>query len=223
MDWVWFLVGFDGRINRAKMWLSLLIILCWMIFVAMLLFGVDRLFGFAVESVRFNVDAIFGIVDPAVLRALFARLRDGHQTSPAHLVIMFLKGVGTLVFVWVYVATSVKRLHDRDKSGWWMLLFFVLPGLYGQFVDRFPHSYFMFPLASAAFILAIWGFVELFCLSGTRWTNRFGPSPLPKVQGRPRSGHGSYSSSSGWDQTDAMDFVPHVASPPAGAHGKRGA
>ena len=35
-------------------------------------------------------------------------------------------------------ATSIKRLHDRDKSGWWMLPFFALPGLYNQFADWLP-------------------------------------------------------------------------------------
>ena len=32
MDWTWYLFGFKGRIERAKMWLSVLIILCWMFF-----------------------------------------------------------------------------------------------------------------------------------------------------------------------------------------------
>ena len=30
------------------------------------------------------------------------------------------------------LATSIKRLHDRDKSAWWMVPFFVLPGLYNH-------------------------------------------------------------------------------------------
>ena len=32
MDWTWYLFSFNGRINRAKMWLAVLVILCWMIF-----------------------------------------------------------------------------------------------------------------------------------------------------------------------------------------------
>jgi hypothetical protein len=64
------------------------------------------------------------------------------------------------------------------------------------------------------------GFIDIYCLKGTRWTNRFGPNPLPKVQTRPRSSRGS--STSGWKQTDAMEFVPHQASPLTGMHVKRG-
>jgi uncharacterized membrane protein YhaH (DUF805 family) len=187
MDWVWFLFGFDGRINRAKVWFALAVIICWMIFVAMLLLGVDRMFGSPVKSFHFGVDDIFGIADPAVLRATFARLRNGKETSPAHLVLMFFQAVGTLVFVWIYLATSIKRLHDRDKAGWWMILYFVIPGLYSQFQHRLPNSYLVFPLALAVFLLLLAGFVDIYLLGGTRWTNRFGPNPLPKVQTRPRS------------------------------------
>jgi uncharacterized membrane protein YhaH (DUF805 family) len=51
------------------------------------------------------------------------------------------------------IALSVRRLHDRDMSGWWFLLVFV-------------------PLIGAL-ILLVW-----FCLPGTPGDNRFGPNPL---------------------------------------------
>jgi len=217
MDWVWFLFGFDGRINRAKLWLAMLVILCWMIFIGMLMLGIDKLFGSPLETIHFGINDIFGIVDPAVLRAALVRLRDGKETSPAHLVLMFFEGIGTLLFVWVYVATSIKRLHDRDKGGWWIIPYFVFPGLYSQFQDRLPDSWLVFPFALATFLLMIAGFVDLYCLRGTRWTNRFGPNPLPKVQTRPRT-----TPASRWDQTEAMEFVPRQASPPPGMRVNRG-
>jgi uncharacterized membrane protein YhaH (DUF805 family) len=216
MDWVWFLFGFDGRINRAKMWLAILVIACWMLFIALLMVMVEQLFGNPVKSVHFNINDIFGIVDPAVLRATFARLREGKEASPAHFVLAFFHAVGTLIFVWVYLATSIKRLHDRDKAGWWIVPYFVIPGLYAQFQDRLPDSYLIFPLALAVCFMMIWGFIDMYCLRGTRWTNQFGPNPLPKTQNRPRT------STSSWDQTSAYEFVPHRASPPAGVHVNRG-
>lgn len=48
---------------------------------------------------------------------------------------------------------QVKRWHDRDKSGWWMLISLI-------------------PL-----IGGIWAFVECGCLDGTQGPNKFGPSP----------------------------------------------
>lgn len=219
MDWVWFLFAFDGRINRAKAWLALLVILCWMLLIAALMLGIDGLFGNPVKSVHFNINDIFAFVDPAVLRAAIARLREGKEASPAHLVLTFFHTAGTLLFAWVYLATSVKRLHDRDRSGWWIAPFFVVPGLYAQFVDRLPDSWLMFPLALGVFVLMIWGFVEIYALKGTRWTNQFGPNPLPKEQTRARSGSHS---SSAWDQSSSIEFIPHRASPLPDMHVKRG-
>jgi len=210
MDWVWFLFGFDGRINRAKLWLAMLVILGWMLFIGAAMIGIDGLFGNPAKSIRFNVDDIFAFVDPTVIRAALSRLRDGKEASPAHLVLTFFHGVGTLVFVWIYVATSIKRLHDRDKSGWWMMAYFVLPGLCSQFSDRLPLSpNLIFALAIAAFGLMIAGFIDLYCLKGTRWTNQFGPNPLPKEQSRARRSRSN--SGSDWDQTAPMEFVPHRA------------
>jgi uncharacterized membrane protein YhaH (DUF805 family) len=218
MDWVWFLLAFDGRINRAKMWLGLLVILCWMVFIALVMLGIDGMFGNPVKTLHFNVNDIFAYVDPDVLRAAIARLRDGKEASPAHLVLTFLHGAGTLIFAWVYLAISVKRLHDRDRSGWWMIPYFIIPGLYAQFQDRLPNSYFVLPLTFAVVIFMIWGFIDIYFLLGTRWTNRFGPSPLPKVQTRPRGNR----TGGGWDQTSAIELVPHQASSMPGVRVKRG-
>jgi uncharacterized membrane protein YhaH (DUF805 family) len=45
MDWTWYLFSFEGRINRAKMWLAALVIACWMIFLGVLIVTVSSAFG----------------------------------------------------------------------------------------------------------------------------------------------------------------------------------
>jgi uncharacterized membrane protein YhaH (DUF805 family) len=67
-------------------------------------------------------------VDPEAYRSL----------TWADLPRLLVKLVGTSLLMWVYFATAIKRLHDRDKSGWWMVPFFAVPGLYNQFADRLP-------------------------------------------------------------------------------------
>ena len=52
------------------------------------------------------------------------------------------------------IAVGVKRWHDRDKSGWWVLIVFV-------------------PL-----IGWLWAFIENGFLRGTEGPNRFGADPL---------------------------------------------
>ena len=191
MDWVWYLFSFDGRINRAKYWLAGLIMVCWMMFLAALAVAVDLAFG-GEGSFGFNVGDLFKIVDPAAYRSL----------SLVELPALFAKAAGTFLFLWVYLATSIKRLHDRDKSAWWMVPFFVVPGLVNQFGDRLP-GYSVFALALIAAVLCVWGFIEMYFLKGSRKTNRFGPNPLLPVN-----------TSSRWEQQSEIEMVPHKAGPP---------
>lgn len=55
------------------------------------------------------------------------------------------------LLLWPCLAVSVKRWHDRDKSGWWMLILLV-------------------PVIGLVWMLAAHGF-----LRGTVGANRFGP------------------------------------------------
>ena len=85
-----------------------------------------------------------------------------------------------------------------------MAPFFGVPGLYNQFADRLPDSYADLPLAIAVAGLGLWGFIEMYCLKGSRKTNRFGADPLtPPHDTRPP-----------WDQQSEIEMVPHKAGPP---------
>ena len=78
------------------------------------------------------------------------------------------------------LALGVKRLHDRDKSGWWILLFYVVPEVLNG-ADARPHdsrARACWWARSPRSVLVIWGFIELGCLRGTAGPNRFGPDPL---------------------------------------------
>jgi len=202
MHYAWFLFGFEGRINRAKYWLAVLIIVCWMLFLAMLMFAVGSIFGLAPHrSFGFGTDDIFGIFDPTSLRSL----------SSADILPLCFKAIGTPLFLWVYVATSIKRLHDRDRSSWWMIPFFAVPGFYGQFSDRLGDSIPAMLVAAIVFVLLIWSLVETCYLRGTRGQNRFGADPLAPRDMQPRS-----------DQQSELEIVPHSAGPSRPSHVKRG-
>jgi uncharacterized membrane protein YhaH (DUF805 family) len=202
MDFLGYLFSFHGRINRAKLWLAGLIILCWMILLALLTVAATvSTVGAAPLTIKFDIDDIFGIIDPASFRAL-------SSANPAALILHL---VGTPLFLWVYLATSVKRLHDRGRSGWWMVPFFVIPGLYGQFEDRLGDSTFVALVGVAAGCLTLGGIITLYFLKGDTGPNRFGVDPLEPIETGPR-----------WDQGSELQFVPHSAGPSPGAHVKRG-
>jgi len=79
-------------------------------------------------------------------------------------------------------AIGCKRLHDRNKSGWCMVPFFVLPILLDKAAEwpGAPNVDFFFALV--AFGINIWAFVEIFCLKGTKGPNVFGPDPLARAR-----------------------------------------
>ena len=130
MDYAWYLFGFKGRLNRANVWLAVPIILCLMMLLGILAMVLTELFG-GPKSISINIDDIFGLLDPESYRSL----------SAVSLGQAAIKAIGTSLFLWIYLAISIKRLHDRNKSAWWMMLFFVFPGLFDQFADRLGDSY----------------------------------------------------------------------------------
>lgn len=64
-----------------------------------------------------------------------------------------LSTIFSLLILLPSLTVAIRRLHDRDMSGWWLLLFLV-------------------PLLGAIALVVI------FALPGTAGRNRFGPDPL---------------------------------------------
>jgi uncharacterized membrane protein YhaH (DUF805 family) len=98
-------------------------------------------------------------------------------------------GIGALLVVALIAGTvssilfSIRRLHDRDKSGHWLWLYVAVPAVLnvaGNVVSlASPEAVFVaLPLALVALGISIWMIVELGFFRGTRGPNRFGPDPL---------------------------------------------
>jgi len=122
------LFGVHGRVNRAKFWLVAL--------------GI-----FVLEVIIF-----------AVLGGTTAMSTDPQQAmaniGPVAGVVLFVFGV---VALWISIAVAIKRYHDRNKSGWWVLIVFV-------------------PI-----IGGLWYLIECGFLRGTPGPNDYGPDPLGAV------------------------------------------
>jgi len=100
--------------------------------------------------------------------------------------LFFLLGLGMLLYVAfavVYlvmivsgIAVGIKRLHDRNKSGWWLLLFYVVPGVLSGIGSALCGWHWLFD--GPAYAISIWALVELGILRGTSGPNQYGPDPL---------------------------------------------
>lgn len=64
------------------------------------------------------------------------------------------EGLMNLLLAWPSIAVSVKRWHDRDRSGWWVLV------------------------ALIPVVGVLWMLVDNGLLKGTAGPNRYGPDPL---------------------------------------------
>jgi uncharacterized membrane protein YhaH (DUF805 family) len=144
MDWQNLLFSFTGRINRAKYWLVVVLLLVYWMVVG------------TVIVLAFGMSALTGMGAPMII-ALIAFLLP----------------------LWVGLAIGIKRLHDRNKSGWWLILFWIVPSMLsgggtvmgGETAALLPNL--------AAMALSLWGLVEIGFLRGTSGPNNYGPDPLP--------------------------------------------
>ena len=96
------------------------------------------------EYWMFYVPLIIGYIIVFIFAAVFG--------EEAATIILYLFG---LVLFWSLIAIQVKRWHDRDKSGWWILINFI------------P-------------IIGFWAVIENGFLPGTEGKNRFGEDPLER-------------------------------------------
>lgn len=119
------LFSFRGRANRAKFWLVAL--------------GI-----FVVEVVL-----LAALGGPALVSG------DPEQMAaamgPVAGIVFFVFAV---VVTWISLAVAVKRFHDRNKTGWWVLIVLV-PVIGG-----------------------LWYLIECGFLRGTVGPNAYGPDPL---------------------------------------------
>ena len=121
------LFNFQGRVNRAKFWMAALGLL---------------------------------VVDLILIALLGSDVAMAHNQQEAFTVTGALASTALVVFLavvtWISLAVTVKRFHDRDKTGWWVLIVFV-PVIGG-----------------------LWYLIECGFLRGTEGPNPFGPDPLAR-------------------------------------------
>lgn len=179
------LFDFRGRINRAKFWLASAIQLMFVIASEGLIgyydFPALSAGGFLLLNIGQFV--LFPLVLPLILLSAIGNRLEltyfrGYELARD-------VGIGTvnridveflvvnlaclLPLVVSLTAVGIKRLHDRDKSGWWLLPMYLVPVVF-----------YVSPVMTmvAGWAVLIWPVVEFGFLRGTRGSNKYGPDPL---------------------------------------------
>ena len=175
------LFGFSGRVGRLQWWLAQLVMLVVMVL------GVVAI-AVAVGTDRLSSDRSDAIGDAGLN------------------IVMIVCAICVLV-VWINLASTVKRFHDRDKSGWWVLILLV------------------------PYVGAIWQIVECGFFAGSAGSNDYGPTP--GAGGSAYAGLGD--DEIGYPRPERQRSTPAVQAeaparqetstvrrPPAGGFGRRG-
>lgn len=115
--------------------------------------------------------------------------------SPAGILIDLLVAVAEAAAVVASLAITVKRLHDRDKSVWWLLALYLVPALLaalavflgvvantsvGAAADYATPAFWVCWFTTFAII--VWLLIELGCRRGSVGSNRYGPDPLSPIR-----------------------------------------
>jgi uncharacterized membrane protein YhaH (DUF805 family) len=110
-----------------------------------------------------------------ILLIVFALMMFGEHDFWAGGLLLVLLVILYIPLIWISLAIGAKRLHDRDKSAWWLLLFYLVPSVLSTAGNHAGDIGIILQLVS--FAITVWAFVELGCLRGTVGPNRFGPDP----------------------------------------------
>jgi uncharacterized membrane protein YhaH (DUF805 family) len=92
-------------------------------------------------------------------------------------------GIGVVFFGSMSAAISgiaVRRLHDRGKTGYWLMLYFFAPSWLIKHADIEGAG---LVFLAAALGAVIWAVVDLGVLRGQAGSNAFGPDPLLPADG----------------------------------------
>jgi uncharacterized membrane protein YhaH (DUF805 family) len=156
------LFSFKGRIQRLYWWVATI--------------AVGAVAGLATTLLEYGAQSSGTFVpDPG-----------SDQIAPTGVFGIAVTAVG-LANLWINLALSVKRLHDRDRTGAWVFLQILLVFLAAIMIVAAiavpkehggPWLILAWLTGIAAFAFSVWLFVELGFLRGTRGSNRFGPDPL---------------------------------------------
>ena len=90
-----------------------------------------------------------------------------------------------LLILYCALAVTAKRLHDRDRRGWWILMFplgFVVLVSVLSTLSEYVDPTLYYALLALTLIIAAAAVAELGLRPGTAATNRYGTDPLAKVR-----------------------------------------
>ncbi len=178
---------FQGRSRRMEFWMFFLLnfiisLVFTVVFIALFLgklVELARRYGTytydSFSSGSFSYDSAWSLyVPPEILL---------QEIGPLGIAMVVVLCVYSLLIIIPGLAVTIRRLHDSDRSGWWVLLpyaFYFMTAFATVLAFTAPLTWLWVAIASLSGIAAGVGALVLLVfmlLEGTRGPNRFGASP----------------------------------------------
>lgn len=158
-------VQFNGRSRRMEFWMYMLLLAL--------------------------VQLVFLLLMVIMIAVMSASMRGGESGAYEGLfgffasigILLVLEGLIALGTFLPTLAVQVRRLHDSDRSGWWVMLFWgpwllswvtaVLSAASGEQAIAYLSIF-----AWVAYLIGLIVLIVFYCLPGTPGNNRYGPDPL---------------------------------------------
>jgi uncharacterized membrane protein YhaH (DUF805 family) len=168
------LFGFQGRLSRGDYWLILVSVVI-----------LDAV-AMALYPRPYIPPALMSEEDPFTRASVAAAAFQSN----------WINTILGVLLLWPAIAASVKRLHDRGRSGVWLIAFWgpaFVSGVFGVVVHELwlvwqygmAIPFYIWPQgpfltgSTVAFVLWLWGLIELGFLPGTPGPNRYGRPTQP--------------------------------------------
>jgi uncharacterized membrane protein YhaH (DUF805 family) len=157
--------GFHGRIGRARFWQFIALAVPFLMFLLLCFW-----------AYALSIPGAYENGGPTPL-----------PRDPMGIALGIVWSAALLTVCIAAIAVFVKRLHDRNKAWWWVLILVVAPDLFdfygfsqtvtlgGENIGGLAQL-----CGFAGLALSLWAVAELGFLRGTAGENRFGPDPIAK-------------------------------------------
>jgi uncharacterized membrane protein YhaH (DUF805 family) len=150
---------FSGRSRRMEYWMfTLFVLLMWIV-----------------------LGGVFMAMAGSALMAAAGGSASGLAAAGGGaMVLLVIMCVVWLALLIPSIAVGIRRLHDTNRSGWWLggYLLLAFAGSFIRAASGSPGLSLIISLATLVYAIAILVFM---CLDGTKGPNRYGPDPKGQV------------------------------------------
>jgi len=134
---------------------------------------ISRIWSFRARAGRLEYFLVSLVGGAFIAFAFFNALYVYRWTPTLFLPAILIATLLCILFGIAGWATAVRRLHDREKSWLWLLLYYLVPAIAFQ-LARAPELQFRWLLVLVSLAIQLGAFVELTFLRGTDSANKYG-------------------------------------------------